>query len=138
MKSFVIIAAVLAMLLLALLACLFTPSVHAVRTAQGVTVHFATLGEYPSDIGRIELVEQGTGRMVWRVTARGEMFQLDRFELVPGSNLGKLQPAWGSARTDIPAHGSFELQRGIAYRASVCFKGWPFICRDTGFSIGGN
>jgi hypothetical protein len=136
MKYFVIVGAVVATLLLATLAYLFTPSVYAVGTVQGVTVHFETLGEYPSDIDRIEVVEQESGRMVWRVKARGEMFQLDQFQLVPGLNAGEPQPSWGSVQTEMPAHGSFKIQRGIAYRASVCFRGWPYICRDADFTIG--
>lgn len=136
MKSFVIVGAVVFTLLLVTLAYLFTPSVYAVGTVQGVTVHFETLGEYPSDIDRIEVVEQANGRMVWRVKARGEMFQMHRFQLVPGLNSGGLQPSWGSVQAEIPARGSFKIQRGIAYRASVCFKGWPYICRDADFTIG--
>jgi hypothetical protein len=136
MKSFVIGVAVLAMLLQATLAYFFTPSVYAARTAQGVTMHFETLGEYPSDIHRIEVVEQVSGRMVWRVTARGEMFQLHRFQLVPGLNKGSLEPSWGDVQTEIPAHGSYELKRGIAYRTSVCFGGWPYICKEADFIFG--
>lgn len=136
MKSFAIVVAVLATLMLATLAWLFTPSVYATQTAKGVTVHVETLGEYPSDIDRIEVVERESGRTVWRVTARGAMFQLQGFELVAGSNMGGLQPTWGSAQTDIPADGAFTLQRGIAYRAAVCFKGWPYLCRNADFNIG--
>lgn len=115
---------------------MFTPSVYAAPTAQGVTVHFASLGEYPSDIDRIEVVEQGSGQMVWRAVSRGEIFQLDRFQLVPGLNTGTLKPSYGRVHTEIPAHGSFMLQRGIAYRASVCFKGWPYMCKDADFMFG--
>lgn len=138
MKSFVIAVAVVAVILLAALAYLFTPSVYATRTAQGVTVHFETLGEYPSDIDRIQVVEYESGRMVWRATARGEMFQLDRFLMVPGLNIDILKPSYGRVQTEIPAQGSFTLQRGIAYRAFVCFKGWPYICRDAGFTFVGS
>jgi hypothetical protein len=136
MKSFVIVVAILAVVLLATLAYLFTPSVYAGRTAQGVTVHFETLGEYPSDIDRIEVVQQESGQIVWRATSQGEMFQLDRFQLMPGPNISRLNPSHGRVQTEIPAHGSFTLQRGIAYRASVCFKGWPYICRDADFIFG--
>lgn len=136
MKSFVIAVAVVAVILLATLGYLFMPSVYATQTAQGVTVHFETLGEYPSDIDRIEVVEHESGRMVWRATARGEMFQLDRFPLAPGLNIDSLKPSYGRVQTEIPAQGSFTLQRGIAYRAVVCFKGWPYICRDADFTFG--
>jgi hypothetical protein len=95
MKSFVIVVAILAVVLLATLAYLFTPSVYAGRTAQGVTVHFETLGEYPSDIDRIEVVQQESGQIVWRATSQGEMFQLDRFQLMPGPNISRLNPSHG-------------------------------------------
>ena len=118
MKTFIIVVVILALILLTTLGYLFTPSVYAARTSHGVTVHVATLGEYPSDIDRIEIVEKG------------------RFELVPGPNIDSLKPSYGMVQTDIPAHGSFALERGIAYRASVCFRGWPYTCRDADFIFG--
>jgi hypothetical protein len=114
MKSFAVVIGGLAVLILASLTYFLTPSVHAVRTAQGVTVHFETLGEYHSNVRRIEIVEQKTDRTIWLVTARDEMFQMASFQLVAGLNMSTLQPSWGKARTEIPAYGSFDLQRGMA------------------------
>lgn len=135
MKSIVIVMSVLAMLVFATLAYLFTPSVFAVRSAHGLTVHCELLGEYPSDVRRIEVVEHASNRLVWRVTARGETFQLHRFDLVPGLNAGRLLPSSGTAQTDIPVQAAFDLQRGINYRASVCFTGWLNICRNVDFIL---
>jgi len=128
----------LAVLILILLTYFLTPSVYAVRTAQGVTVHFETLGEYDSNIRQIEIVEQKTGRTILIVTARDKMFQMGSFQLAAGLNMSTLQPSWGKARTEIPANGSFDLQRGMAYRAYVCFEGWPYVCKGTQFVVDNN
>jgi hypothetical protein len=138
MKSFVVVIGALAVLIPpALITYVVTPSVYAVRTGQSVTVHFETL-EYHSNIRQIEIVEQKTGRTVWLVNAQGEMFQMGSFKLVAGLNMSTLQPSWGRARTEIPAYGSFDLQRGMAYRAYVCFRGWPYVCEGTDFVVGSN
>jgi hypothetical protein len=137
MKSFVVVIGALAVLIPASLAYFLTPSIYAVRTAQGVTIHFETL-EYHSNIRQIEIVEQKTGSTIWLVTARGKMFQLGSFKLVAGLNISTLQPSSGKARTEIPESGLFDLQRGMAYRAYVCFTEWPYICEGTDFVVGNN
>ena len=120
-----------------LLACAYflTPSVYLERSARGLTVHCEVLHDYPSDVSRIDIVEQESGRIVWRVKARGEKFQLHDFDLVRGSNPGRLQPYWGDYRTEIPAQGSFYLAPGVSYRASVCSAGWFSICRTIAFML---
>ena len=135
MKSFVPVAAALALLGLATLAYFLTPSVYAVRSADGVTVHCEVLGDYPADVERIDLVEEKSGRTVWRVKAQGDMFQLHKFDLVSGANAGTLHPFWGNFQTDIPATGSFFLAPGIKYRVSVCSADWLRRCKGTTFAL---
>jgi hypothetical protein len=135
MKYLVIAVALPLTLVVLALAYFVTPSVFAVRSAQGVTVHCEVLGDYPSSIERIEIIEERNRRMVWRVKARGKMFQLHKFDLVPGLNAGNIQPFWGHFQTEIPAQGSFELKPGIKYRASVCSADWLKLCRSTEFTL---
>ena len=135
MKPFVLAAAALAMLVLAALACFLTPSVYTVRSSDGVTVHCEVLGDYPADVERIDIVEEKSGRTVWRVKAQGDMFQLHKFDLVPGANAGTLHPFWGTFQADIPAQGAFVLTPGIGYRVSVCAADWLRRCKGTTFTL---
>ena len=133
MKSFVLVSALVSFLLLIALTYFLTPDIFAAAAVDGVTVHCELLGEYPSDINRIEIVERANGRMVWRVVAREEMFQLHSFKLFPGLNNSRLQSSSGGAQTDIPTTESFALPRGVSYRASVCLASWLKICRSVDF-----
>ena len=135
MKSFAIVITIFASLLALAFAYFMTPSVFSVRSARGVTVHCEVLHDYPSDVARIEIVDEQSGKIVWRVKARGEMFQLHNFDLVPGLNTGTLRPFRGDFEQDIPAHGPFDLKRGIRYRASVCSADWLPVCRNASFTL---
>lgn len=90
------------------------------NTLGGVTVHAEFLGEYPSDVGVIEVTDLSTGHAVWRVKPVGDMFQIHSFDLRAGSNPSALEPSWGRTRTTVPAKGDFALSRGPYYRVSVC------------------
>lgn len=46
------------------------------NTSSGVTIHCESLGEYPSDIGAIELRDAATQEVVWSVRPVGQLFQL--------------------------------------------------------------
>lgn len=112
-----------------------TPSVFSVSSVAGVTVHCELLGDYPSDIEYIELIEKKSGRMIWRVEARGDMFQLHSFELNPGANPASFKPFSGDLRVGIPAQEAFYLKPGISYRASICSAEWLKLCRSTEFTL---
>jgi hypothetical protein len=135
MRSIVVVVAVLAMLVMAAVLYLVTPSVYTVRSAHRLTVHCEVLGDYPSDVARIEIVEQKSSRIVWRIKAQGDMFQLHKFDVVSGPNAGGVQPFWGRFQTEIPTQGSFELKPGVAYRASVCSADWLRLCRGVAFTL---
>ena len=122
---------------LVLFACVYftTPAVYSARSARGVVIHCEVLHDYPSDVSRIDITEKKSGRIVWRVTARGDKFQLHHFDLASGPDTGHLQPYSGTYRTDIPARGFFDLKPGVDYRASVCSAGWWSICRTTEFML---
>lgn len=112
-----------------------TPSVFAEPSARGVTIHCEVLHDYPSDVERIDITEALSGKIVWRVRAQEDKFQLHKFDLSPGANAGTLQPYSGQFQTDIPVHGAFHLLPGVGYRVSVCAPGWLSICRTAAFML---
>lgn len=118
------------------LRCGFThPPVHVEHSALGVTIHCESLGEYPSDIGRILVVESESGRIVWRVEPIGGSFQLHNFALVAGANSRDLLLSWGHAETIVPQRGPFVLNRGTKYRVFVCAPSGLKRCGSSEFAL---
>ena len=62
-----------------------------------VTVHFETLGEYPTGIGRIVLRDLESGRTVWEVRRSSGAPQLWKIELRLGENRTQQDPFGGGA-----------------------------------------
>lgn len=135
MKYLAIAVAIPLVLVLIAYAYFVTPSVYSEPSARGATIHCEVLHDYPSDVERVEITEATTGKVVWRVKARGDKFQLHKFDLSRGWNAETLQPYSGQFQTDIPQRGPFYLQSGTGYRASVCSSGWFTICRTATFSL---
>jgi hypothetical protein len=90
------------------------------RTVSGVIIHCESLGEYPSDIGTIELRDELTQQIVWRVRPEKEMFQLHNFSLAVGPNRSIIPVTWGGVRAVVPVSGPFTLHRGRRYQVRVC------------------
>jgi hypothetical protein len=135
MKYLVIAIALPATLILIAYVYFSRPVVFAEPSAKGVAVHCEVLHDYPSDVGRIEIIEEKSGQTVWLVKAREDELKLHSFELTRGRNAGTLQPSDGQFQTVMPEQGSFYLKQGVSYRASVCSSGWVSICRTARFSL---
>lgn len=132
------LAATVAILLLPIvIACIYfsTPTVYAESADGRAIIHCEVLGEYPSDVSRIEIIEVRTGRVIWKVNANGGHFQIHKFELVLGSNVSTLQPNFGNFQNEIPQQGPFYLGPKTPYRASVCSSGRFSICRMASFTL---
>lgn len=135
MKYFVIAVAVPLVLVLIAYVYFCTPSVYAESSAHGATIHCEVLHDYPSDVGRIEIAETASEKVVWSVEAQAESFQLHKFNLTRGWNVGTLQPYSGQFVTSVPQRGPFYLRSGTGYRVSICSSGWFSICRKARFSL---
>jgi hypothetical protein len=82
--------------------------------------HMEFLGEYPNDIGSIELSQADASQVIWRVVAKDDMVQLHSIQLSVGSNSADLQ-ARGHSVTEIPNNvPEFVLTPNTRYRLLVC------------------
>src|SRR5688500_13670220 len=105
------------------------------RTTAGVTIHCESLGEYPSSVGVVELIDTASGRMIWRIEPEGDVFQLHNFSLRPGSNAASIPVSWGVARRVIPAGETFGLETGRSYRVNVCAPNGLKRCGSADFTL---
>lgn len=102
---------------------------------ESAIVDVQSLGEYPSDVGSVALVDLRSGHLIWHlVPDRADRFQMHTFELHAGKNETQRTVSWGVARTQVPANlKEFRLETGVPYRVQVCAPGWLGRCRSAEF-----
>lgn len=102
-----------------------------------VRVHTEVLGEYPTDIGLIEIRELSSARVVWLAVPEGRMVQVHSLSLKVGSNTAEPDVFWGKVRRGDAGQGpSFNLDAGTAYAIKVCAPSVLPLCRTRNFSLG--
>lgn len=105
---------------LSLVTCV-KPPLSLLKKDGTLEVVVSTLGEYPTSVSRIQLVDMTEGGLVWEVKAEGKVPQLWRFPLKPGANPA-LPPVmlYGKYEVRIPPEGNdFVLHAGRRYRVVV-------------------
>jgi hypothetical protein len=99
------------------------------------TAHVDFLGEYPNDLGFIELSQADTSQVIWRVVAKEDMVQLHSIQLAVGSNSADLQ-ARGQSVTEIPNNvPGFVLTTNTRYQLLVCPPSRWRRCTAKGFQF---
>lgn len=99
------------------------PPLRVSSEAGAVVIDMQTLGEYPSDVGRVRLTDPSTNQVIWEVEGRDEP-QLGRVRLQAGQNAAAIQDVrHGSYSVVIPSEGAtFMLKPGVQYRLEVWGK----------------
>ena len=110
-----------------LVSCSKKPPLVLTQKGGGLEVSVATLGEYPTSICRIDLLNRETGESVWELRAKGKVPQLWGFHLKPGLNPTEPEGILGGQYdVVVPARKEkFLLQKGSRYEISV----WNKDCR---------
>lgn len=103
------------------------------------TAHMELLGQYPNNVYLIELEQTATSRVIWRVVAIKNMFQLTYVDFVVGSNNANLITFQSnSARTEIPLDSAeFVLVPDADYKLKVCPSSWWQRCVSEVFRLSG-
>jgi len=111
----------LVLLFLAVLAsCSKGPGIRIELLEDSVLVHMETLGEYPTTITRIKLIDMATGTTVWEIHSGGRASQLWRVPLKGDMNPVLPPIANGAyAVTQPQGASSFLLQTGQSYQIQV-------------------
>ena len=113
----------------------YQPPLRLVNDSNGIHVDVQTLGEYPTDVARVRLLDRSTGAVIWEIRSDGA--QLSTFDLHIGEN--PLMPsniAWGSFKVVVPGRAtSFRIERGHAYTLEVWGTSLPITKNRTTFSV---
>ena len=132
MKIFNLLAAISVMLTLA--SC--GQPIRLESKSDVIVVDVQFLGEYPSDVSKIQLVNSTTGKVVWSVVPKGgDRFQIHTLELHAGENAAEPLLSWGQARVEVPTARILVLQPHVLYRVQVCSPGWFGRCRSAAFKL---
>ncbi len=118
--------------------CGSRPPLRVTASSRGVECDVQTLGEYPTNISRIELLNTFSGSLVWNLRATTEGVQVARFSLVTGENAAvPSEVVQGTFRILAPkSKSTFQLEEGVEYELRVWGAGKrPSIER---FTLGGS
>ncbi len=113
-------------LVLVILASCAKPPLEIRRTDSGVVLDLQTLGEYPTSVDRLRLVQIPEDILLWEVTVAAGTPQIWTINLVAGSNPShpRKGPVAGDWKVVYPETGnSFELERAVRYRVTVWGEG---------------
>lgn len=112
-------ALLLCMLVLAL-ACARRPPLVVSTTARSVVIDMQSLGEYPSDVGGLRLIDTTTRQVVWEVKGRNGP-QIGRVEWQVGENPVAVQDVRHGVYDVVAPAGAdrFTLEAGRRYVIEV-------------------
>ena len=102
-----------------------------------VVVDVQTLGEYPTTIHEIRLVDLSNEAVVWQLRADSGTPQIHRITLSVGANAAQIQTPTGSYRVVVPSTGArFVIRRVTRYRIEVWGAPSKFSRQSADFEIG--
>lgn len=109
----------------AVVACLSPPL--AVEDGEGfVVLDFQVLGEYPSEIRRLQLLEQSTQQVIWELEAAEGSPQIWRLRLSLGENASDINELVVGGRLHVKSPDGkqiFVLSAGTTYQLRVWGEG---------------
>ena len=113
----------------------YRPPIRITNNGDAVRIDVQTLGEYPTDVARVRLIEATSDAVIWEVRARGGA-QLSTFELKAGENPRSISHvAWGDIEVVIPQQPEFTLHRSRPYLIEMWGTGLAVTRTRARFSI---
>jgi len=93
-----------------------------------LTAHIERLGEYVSPVGRIQIQESDSGKVIYECVAKHEPSAVLNFKLQKGMNPVNLLGNESESYVVIEPHGeeTYSLRDGITYRVTVWGDKWTF------------
>ena len=90
-------------------------------TGSTATVDVRTLGEYPTNVARVRLLDTTDGKVIWEVKARDANAQIWRITLGVGANPAMpVEVSHGSYRLVVPTtDNGFSMASGREYEVEV-------------------
>ena len=121
LSSVTVVAGGVLLLGLALLTASYAPTARLEHRRDAVTVHVEFLGEYPTTVRRIRLMNATTRETLFEIAAAKGSPQIHSFPLVAGENrVDVLEPYSGTYAILTPqGKNTFDLERKTPYLLSV-------------------
>lgn len=118
-------------------ACDGRPPLRLHVSVRTVLIDVQTLGEYPTSVARLRLLDDQNNTVVWEIASNGSAPQLARFSLGIGDNPVQLPDVCsGTYRVVAPDAPTFVLQAGRTYRIDVWGTGTLLSRRTATFVLG--
>jgi hypothetical protein len=113
----------------------YRPPLRVATDVASVHVDVQTLGEYPTDVTKVRLMDARTDAVVWEVRSHGRA-QLSTFDLNAGENrVGISHVAWGSFEVVQPRRATFEIKREQPYVLEVWGTNLPITRSRARFTL---
>ncbi len=112
------------------------PAVSIEHEGTRVVVHTELLGEYPSEVARVEVIDANSARTLWTGLPEGDEVQIHSLTLRAGMNDSRPDVFWGRFRA--PAAGetpTFRLEPSTAYIVKVCAPAIIPLCQSKSFAF---
>jgi len=96
------------------------PPLRLLKGVSEVVVDVQTLGEYPTTVNRIRLIDLRESKVVWEIVRQSGTPQIHEFSLKPDNNSTVIDAQYGDYRVVAPAGTShFALGKGVKYRIEL-------------------
>lgn len=113
----------------------YRPPLRITKTGDAVRVDVQTLGEYPTNVAKVRLLDPTNEAVIWEVRARGGA-QLSTFELKAGENPRAISHvAWGKMEAVIPQQPTFTIDPSRTYIIEVWGTGLVVTRSRERFSV---
>jgi hypothetical protein len=112
------------------------PPLRMIQAANQVTIDVQTLGEYPTTVNRIRLLDMNRS-VVWEIAAQGRAAQIRQLALRAGNNQSQVEAEYGAYRVVTPrSEDHFTLSRSMRYTIELWGSGGLLSRSSTTFVLG--
>lgn len=132
--SLIVACSMVAVIAMAAVGC-FRPPLRITKDGDAVRIDVQTLGEYPTTIAKVRLLDATSDAVIWEVRARGGA-QLSTFELKAGANQRAISHvAWGNMEAVTPQAPTFTIDPSRPYIIEVWGTGLVVTRSRARFSV---
>lgn len=111
------------------------PPLRITKNGGAVHIDVQTLGEYPTTVAKVRLLDATNDAVIWEVRARGGA-QLSTFELKAGANPRAISHvAWGNMEAVTPQQPTFTIDPSRPYILEVWGTGLVVTRSRARFSV---
>ena len=113
----------------------YRPPIRITKNGTAVRIDVQTLGEYPTNVAKVRLLDAANDAVIWEVRAR-DGAQLSTFDLKAGENPRAISHvAWGKMEAVRPQQPTFRIEPARPYIIEVWGTGLAVTRSRARFSV---